>query len=284
MTRSMLRLGLALGLAIAGTACGRGKGGKAAPDAGALAPEPGPGNVPAAAQPPATPTEPAPAASPERPPEPPPHVALRPTFHTAEGTHAAGTAYLVKWDDGRHILLTAQHLFGQMGGMSRDIGGAEMPRIFKSLEAKSADDATIQVEADRLVVLPDATTFTQTVVNRDLAAFLVADPGKAAVLALATELPAKGAPVYLVAELADQRPGRLWPARVEAAAPDIIIYTFDDPELDLRATSGAPLIDAHGRVVATNLGGGKSDGRLVCFGNPVVSMRGMLAGALEATK
>jgi hypothetical protein len=270
---------IALVVAVSSCTSGKKEGEKQAP-ADRAAPEAtaateAPAASPAAEEPPAAPTE--------APPEIGPNAALRPTFVTSDGTHGAGTAFVVKWSDGRHLLLTAHHLFGPAGGMNRDVDAAELPRIFKSVDARSVDDREVSVKSGVLLSLPEAGPIGKAPINRDLAAFLVDDPGKAAILPLAPELPAKGARIYLVAELVD-RPGRIWPARVENATSTIVAYSFDDSGLNLQATSGAPVVDGQGRVVATNRSGGSQGGKLVGFGNPVVAIREMLDQALPAAK
>ena len=108
-------------------------------------PRPAGASAPAAAsapEPAKAPSLPA-AEAPSGPPKLPADAILRPSFATTEGDITAGTAFLVKADDGTILLLTAHHLFGEMGGLGRNIPAAELPKVFKSVTATSADDHAV---------------------------------------------------------------------------------------------------------------------------------------------
>lgn len=201
---------------------------------------------------------------------------FRPRFKTSDGTHHAGTAFLVKWSDGRHLLLTAHHVFSRTGGMARDIDAAELPHVFEHVDARSVDDPRTVLQTEKLVRIAEARSLSRT----DLAAFFIAEPGRARVLAFAPVAPRQGERIFLLAELQNRR-GRLWPAQVKGASPAALSYVFDDPDLNLNATSGAPLVDTEGRVVGMNVGGGHLDGVPVSMGLPSAAIREMLSRALQ---
>ena len=244
---------------------------KAGPEPTATAPPPA--SAPAPSKPPA----PAAPEAPAGPPAVPSNAVLRPTFATTEGDINAGTAFLVKQDDGKILLLTADHLLGEAGGHSRNIPAAELPTVFKEVTATSSDDATVTVKSTTLVPLADARPLDDEGYAHDLAAFVVTDPGKAGVLMLAPEPPRKGDPVWLLADVRGAK-GRLFHARVEGIAAKGMMYSFDE-QLDLPGTSGAPVVDARGRVVGIHLSGGEMNGKLPGGAGAVTSIRAMLAAA-----
>jgi len=70
-------------------------------------------------------------------------------------------------------------------------------------------------------------------------------------------------------------------ATVGQVGPQHVTYRYDDA-VELRATSGAPLVDGENHVVAINIGGGGEGGRPFGFGNPVHAFGPRLAKALAA--
>jgi hypothetical protein len=203
---------------------------------------------------------------------------LRPVFDTTEGEIPAGSAFMIRFRD-KKLLLTAHHLFGPMGGMSRNILATELPKVFRSLRAKSSADPTVSEKSSQLVAIASARAFDGGDFSHDLAAFVLDSPGDANVLELAPGVPAVGARVYLLAEPIG-KPVGLYPGRVTFAGPTGLAYAIDDRSLRLAGSSGAPVLDAHGRVVGTNLAGGLTRGVLGGVGAPVTAIRERLGAAL----
>jgi hypothetical protein len=155
--------------------------------------------------------------------------------------------------------------------------------VFKSVTATSVDDPAVSVTTATLLAMPTAKTFDREGYAHDLAAFAVADAGGAGVLELAAEPPKKGDPVWLAAEIGGSD-ARLHPAQVELVVDHGFMYSFAE-KLQLRATSGAPVVDARGHVVGINLAGGPAGGgKFVGAGGSVATMRAMLAGAAQPSK
>lgn len=183
---------------------------------------------------------------------------FRPSFQTAEGQIDAGSAFLINWPGGRILLITAHHLLGEAGGMSREYTGAELPGVVSGVTASSVDDENIEIASTSMVSLPEAVS-SDVDIRRDLAAFQVADAQGAVVLDLAEAPPEPGDRVYLLAESGD--PGsRIFPAVETAKSTTPYLQFAYDDEVELKATSGAPLLNSDGKVVGVNIGGdvGKS--------------------------
>jgi len=98
--------------------------------------------------------------------------------------------------------------------------------------------------------------------------------------------PSGGDRVWLLARLIEGAPPDVYlhPAHVRFANEKILVYEFENSQLTLTATSGAPVVKAQGKIVALNIGGGSGGGKLNAFGNPVVSVRKKVEATLLAAK
>jgi hypothetical protein len=181
-------------------------------------------------------------------PDVPPHSVLRPTVESVEGRFQAGTAF------GTPYLITAHHIFGPLGGFSREYRPSELPGLIQRVLAESVDDPTASARAAGPLVL-DAHPVRGQEASSDVAAIPIEDVNKAGILRLARACPAAGETVWLLAEVwgGAPRTQRLHSATVLSAGRDALLFTYDNTRLDLRATSGAPIIDSRGEVVGINV-------------------------------
>ena len=118
--------------------------------------------------------------------------------------------------------------------------------------------------------------------RKDLAVFKAADIPDLQVLSLASEIPKKGDRVWVFArQRGDDIPGLLG-ATVDESSADKLTYIFDKPDFRLPGTSGAPVLNADGKVVGMNLAGGFTPSKAFKgWANPVSSIRSELASALS---
>lgn len=219
--------------------------------------------------------------------EPPASVAqtiCRPEFKVDGEALAAGTAFLLRTDDSaaRTLLVSAHHLFGPSGGLPAQIAWPEMSTRVGSMRCIGIAQRQVW-QGGRALTLEGAMPVGRGYL-RDLAAFpLVASPGAAtaAPLRLARTAPKVGDPVWLLAQVAKGAPPNvlLHRAVVTYAREDALEYRFDNSELGIRATSGAPVLNAGGEVVSVNLAGGLRDGKFTATGNSLASMRALLSAA-----
>jgi S1-C subfamily serine protease len=70
-------------------------------------------------------------------------------------------------------------------------------------------------------------------------------------------------------------------AVVRKSSDSELEYIFDDKKINLAGTSGAPVLNVAGEVVAINLGGGEEGGRFVGMGNPCNSISNLLKAAIK---
>ncbi len=179
---------------------------------------------------------------------------LRPSFETAGGTYAAGTAFLIEDDSRGTLMITAQHLFGPPGGLPAVIPAAELPDRILSAQAYDAPFEALVIQGGRAVYLPDARPAAGLDATADYAAFMVSDDGATPRLTLAGTTPQAGDTVWLLARAASGAPAsrHLHRGTVIEADPSGILFKYKNPTIGLRATSGAAVVNDAGEVIGVN--------------------------------
>lgn len=188
----------------------------------------------------------------------------RPTFELKDQPLSAGTAFLMETGVARQpvVLVTAHHLLGPMGGLPAEIAWNEVPKAVKRATCTSIKNPA-QTWIGVPLAIPGAASFNNQTKDglRDIA--LLAVQGRTAVqaLKLATTQPKLGDPVWLVAQLVSGAPKDtlLFKAKVARVQDLALNYLVDDPQgtFEIRATSGAPVVNERGEVVAINLAGSR---------------------------
>jgi len=195
--------------------------------------------------------------------------ALRPTFETTDGEYSAGTAFPVTLP-GRDtpVILTAIHLFGTSGGLQREIPSAQLGQFVQRVHLMNAFGDERVGTATRNILISDAAPMGKPSAAGDIAAF-EGDPGlNVTALSLASRVPASGYPVWLVADVRNRPGQRLHRAWVRSNLGGELEYAFDE-QLELQATSGAPVLDQNGDIVGIQLGGYERGITTIGIANPV---------------
>jgi hypothetical protein len=201
---------------------------------------------------------------------------------TADGqSFVAGTGFLLE-ANGKTLLVTALHLFGPNGGMETQVGWADMPAHVSGVDCTVFATGAVW-QTDKPLLIPGAEALGAKGPLRDLAAFPFT--GSAPVrLKLAAVSPKAGDSVWLVAQVLKGAPRSqlLHHGVVSYAGDDALEYRMDNDTPVITATSGAPVVNAKGEVVAVNLAGGVIDSHFYATGDSLVSLRRLLAGARPA--
>ena len=214
---------------------------------------------------------------------------FRPVFTTPQGALEAGTVFVAKLDRCKEpVLVTAMHLFGPGGGLQEAMEPDDIRHGVSRAELTGFGRGAKHMLFEVGSLTPDeahACCQGQPMHGvGDVAAFTAPERLASVALQLSAAPAVTGQHVTLLAEvLAPANAGLRHDAVVLGLHDGFLMYKFDDPTLNLRATSGAPVVDDAGRVVAINLSGGhslRSDPAAVVGGGNPVAAWGDAVGAL----
>ncbi|WP_165235999.1 hypothetical protein, partial [Aquisphaera insulae] len=179
--------------------------------------------------------------------------------------------------------------FGPAGGLKSQLESADLPSAVADVQLIDLFDESETVEAGHEVLLiPGAGPIGTESRTGDIVAIRSPAGLSLEPRPLATEMPKPGERVWLAASLLSGAPRdqRLHPAKVEGPDEDgFLLYALDDPKTELRATSGAPILNADGEVVAVHAGSTRDGERLLGVGTPfskfLMALRGTIAKSGE---
>lgn len=211
-------------------------------------------------------------------PVPPKDTLFKPTFLTGRDSFTAGTAFVCEAPaGGGQLLLTAQHLLGPAGGFEKDLAWNEINRTVKLTVGLGFADTSVHVVSTSALEIPGARPLDKTSLDKDIAAFVLAPASNRPALKLAKYLPAVDERVWVYGRQAGSDKIEFLPAMVINATTNELDYAFEDKTVQLRGTSGAPVLNGAAEVVAINIGGNEHQGRLIGYGNPLPSILKNLA-------
>lgn len=179
-----------------------------------------------------------------------------PEFQTSPGRFSAGTAFLARPSNDQHptVLVTAHHLFGPSGGLPEQIGWHALPGFVQTVTCRPFVAGRDAIVAGSALGLPGARTFDEDGPAHDVAAFPVSGR-EAGALEFSAEALQVGQPVWLVAKLRGGSATHLFHrAELVSIGEGNITFRYDDQDIKLGATSGAPIVDASGKIVGINTG------------------------------
>ncbi len=212
----------------------------------------------------------------------PEHVVLKPTFMTGYDSFSGGTAFLcnIPGVEGT-FLLTAQHLFGPACGLKRQFSWREIRNTFLVVTGLSITEPRHFVTCSNCVAIPGARALDNRGYDKDLAAYRLSSDQKPASLRLAATRPKVGETVFLHARQRGKTSLDMLRAVVRKSTDSEFEYAFEEKQINLAGTSGAPVLNAAGEVVALNIGGAEEAGRFWGMGNPCDSISSLLKAALK---
>ncbi|HEX8551063.1 MAG TPA: tetratricopeptide repeat protein [Abditibacteriaceae bacterium] len=172
----------------------------------------------------------------------------RPRFTISEKqTVRAGTGFLAQLSDNRKVLLTARHLLGPDGGMKTKLSDDEVAAL-QSVKLFDYEGKAEHAIAGKYIAFNKAADEDDKSFF-DAIAFEISDNDKPALL-LASTLPVAGEPAWIAGQTvgATGNATQLYPATVMGATAEEIVIRAE-PSIQLRALSGAPVINREGKVL-----------------------------------
>jgi hypothetical protein len=202
---------------------------------------------------------------------------VRPEFR--QGSVSSFGAYGAVIEAGpRNLVLTALHVLDEVArrngvdttAENAAYSGEELGRVitrvnlYDVLEQRWAFHCLGTARA--MLVLPDARTRVEEPLGyRDIAAFVVSETSRVRPLRLADAAPSVGEPVWLAGRF--ENGSRLCAAVVVEKTERSYVFRFAAEPRGPKYTSGAPLLNAAGEVVAINVGAGRLEGH--CLGHAI---------------
>lgn len=246
--------------------------------AAAAAPAPGATASAATAQPAPAAAEPE---EPSAPSLPVRSLVLKPSFVASSGPFAAGTAFALREPraPGGVVVLSCHHIFGPAGGLAEDVAGHALPAFIQKASVTDQDGKTFGLGP--VLPVPYAKMFHPPTrdASADVSVFQAPAELAPSALELAPALPEKDEPVWLLARVTGQSE-LVWPAVAFFVTDTFFVYQFESRTIDQRATSGAPVVNARGQLVAVHLGGNPVQDVVRGVGTPLPSLRRALEAAL----
>ena len=218
--------------------------------------------------------------APPRPPVVTVGMLFRPEFRTTMGPVNAGTAFAARLPGSeRPIIVSALHLFGPSGGMDQDVPANRLPAVWTGLSLLDCvTQRNLGQRPGRALLMAGAKPYPEQSAVGDVVAYLPDMIDGLKTFKLSEQTPREGERVWLVSEIISG-PGLVHAATVEGTDQGYLVYRFDDPSLEIVATSGAPVVNAKHEVIAVNAAGGQINGSNYGIGTPTYKFFEPLAQA-----
>lgn len=205
-----------------------------------------------------------------RPPVVPPGSLFRPDFFTTAGPVRAGTAFAARLRGSEYpLILSSLHLLGPAGGLPDDLPAEQVPQLWHGLDLSDCvSGQSIKRLAGEGLLISQAKPFPEVSPRGDVIAYQPSSVLNFRPFPLADSMPRAGETVWLVSEVIGSQ-SLTHRATVRGIERGWLAYEFAEGSLELRATSGAPVLNTAGQVVAINAGGRQGDGVTIGMGSPV---------------
>lgn len=198
-------------------------------------------------------------------------------FSGDKSTIGATTAFAVRHPDfSTPIVLSCLNVF------PADVVPKDLPSIVKKVSLTDRFTGVNLGEVEgAIIAIPESAPVERTSSAGDIVAMWGVTSTRLTTANLATKGPAEGEPVWVATRVASNG-SKVHKATVSRVEPALLVYKFDDVNIDLKETGGSPLLNANGDVVGVHLGESRS-GPGTGNANPVGVFLPHLLTACKAT-
>jgi hypothetical protein len=190
----------------------------------------------------------------------------KPEFTTKAGVRSPGTACLATFENNPQIyLLTVRHLLGPAGGFPQLIPPDQMPLFVSSIRLLylfAPGSKSYRVEALKVPETSDVKApFFNVAIFKAIGAF------KSDTVAVTTDKPAKGETVWVISRVraSNSKEKDIHPAKVANDEARWLICELDDPSIVPNGASGAPVLNASGKIVGIYCTHSNRDGKVFAY-------------------
>lgn len=213
---------------------------------------------------------------------------FEPRWATDTGTIQAGKAFAVNLDGCLNpLLVSALHLFGPSGGLPQQIEAVDLKKRVLQIELRSIAKPANTISFKAISVTPDGAVVGKMPMTGigDFASFSAPQSMRRFALNVVTSLPAIGQRLLVVTSVLGSAGPFVFEAEVRGFQDGYLVYQFITPGFKVQATSGAPVLNLEGQVVAINLRGGTGrNGETFGSANPAAAWASALKGTCGAQK
>ena len=190
-------------------------------------------------------------------------------INTIEGRRSAGTAFLARIDNAPQIyLLSVRHLLGPDGGFKALTPPEQVPAFVKGIRLHSFTSNGAKDYTLTGVPVPPSADVKAPLF--DLAVYKTSGVFPADAAQIAVEKPAIGERVWVIAQVRGGVPHGQFvhPAKVTENGDRWLVCEFENSNIITAGASGAPVLNAEGKVVGIYSGHGGKDGHVLAFAIP----------------
>jgi hypothetical protein len=188
----------------------------------------------------------------------------KPEFSTKVGNRSAGTACLVRFEGNPQIyLLTVRHLLGPSGGFPQLISPPEVPSFVSAIRLLNIFGAGSKVYRVTGLSVPETLDHKAPLFN--VAIFKTNDAFPSDAVAATLNKPALGETVWVVANVRTSSDQSLHSAKVANNGDRWLIAEFDEQGIVPNGASGAPVLNATGKILGIYCTHDNKEGKVRAF-------------------